>query len=438
MRETRSNAAGSGALQETLPRGRQAWRLALAAGLLAAGACLRAAPGWLSQEHSTAIAGGGRLAAVVAAIAAAYQVAVWVAWRRVRARNGAPAETAMLSSLFRAVAGLAAVVAALHYSGALPGSWAVAGGFGGLLLGWSLQAPVSGLAAWALVSLKRPFRTGDRIMLPSFGLTGDVARICMMYTELNQVGGTVRSEDAAGRSILIPNAMLFGTVVINYTPQHAAAFVLDEVVVRVTYNSDWDTAERILLQAAAEVTGDIIQRTGFQPYVRGEMYDYGLHLFLRYKTSAKDRPRVVSEITKRIVHEFQRSQAVDFTMPYVYSNRTGSRMGTRRSESGADASPQAIPIESIRPGPVAGDAAEWNAEVAELRQRIAEAGLLQPIVVEENGEGSYNVVAGDRRLAACRELGWARIPCVVRRRAGRGVNAAAIDSAAHGRAGGDV
>ena len=32
-------------------------------------------------------------------------------------------------------------------------------------------------------------------------------------------------------------------------------------------NSDWTIAERILLQAAAEVTGDIVQKTGVQPHI---------------------------------------------------------------------------------------------------------------------------------------------------------------------------
>ena len=69
----------------------------------------------------------------------------------------------------------------------------------------------------------------------------------------------------AGRSILIPNAMLFGNIVINYTPRQAEAFVLDEVVVRITFNSNWDLAEHILLEAAREVTGDIIQQMGQEP-----------------------------------------------------------------------------------------------------------------------------------------------------------------------------
>ena len=40
-----------------------------------------------------------------------------------------------------------------------------------------------------------------------------------------QVGGAVGSEEAVGRPILIPNAMLFSNVVINYTARQDAAFL---------------------------------------------------------------------------------------------------------------------------------------------------------------------------------------------------------------------
>jgi small-conductance mechanosensitive channel len=86
----------------------------------------------------------------------------------------------------------------------------------------------------------------------------------------------VSSEEAVNRPILIPNAMLFSQVVIDYTARQDAAFILDEVVTRITYDTDWDEAERVLLTAAREVTGEIIAQTGQEPYVRSEMYDYGV------------------------------------------------------------------------------------------------------------------------------------------------------------------
>ena len=53
------------------------------------------------------------------------------------------------------------------------------------------------------------------------------------------------------------------------------------------------------------------------------------------------------------------------------------------------------------------------ASLAELKASIAGSGLLQPVVVRQNGAG-YELVAGERRWRAVRELGWKHIPAVVR------------------------
>jgi len=258
---------------------------------------------------------------VISAAFAGYDLAVMAIKGRIKARHGAPGEVDMLASLMRVAVGIAVAVALLSLFGKLESVGTALGAFSGLLLGWSLQAPVSGMAAWVMISLKRPFRVGDRIQLPSLGLVGDVVNFSPMYTMLNQVGGAVGSEEAVGRPILIPNAMLFSNVVINYTARQDAAFILDEVVVRVTYDTNWEEAERLLLTAAREATQDIILQTGQEPYVRADMYDYGIYMRLRFMTVATDRPRITYEITKRIVKGFQRSEKVDFAIPWVYSFR---------------------------------------------------------------------------------------------------------------------
>ena len=126
-----------------------------------------------------------------------------------------------------------------------------------------------------------------------------------------------------GRSILIPNAMLFSNVVINYTAQTETSYILDEVVIRITYDSDWDTAVQILTEAAREVTADIIRDTGQEPYVRADNYDYGVYMRLRYITLATDRPRISSLILEQVFKRFQENKNVDFAIPYVYSFKRG-------------------------------------------------------------------------------------------------------------------
>lgn len=343
--------------------------------------------------------------------AAAILIGDYVRWR-----GGPEGESKMLSGFVGVMAWFAIIGSLLYSLGVLGTIGGVAAGFAGLLLGWSLQAPVSGIAAWVLVTLKRPFRIGDRVLFPSLGLIGDVNRIGLMYTVLDQVGGAIGSEEAIGRNILIPNAMLFSQVAINYTPKAEAAFFLDEVVVRVTYDSDWDTAERILLDAAREVTADVIKATGNEPYIRSDMWDYGILMRLRYMTKAKDRPRITHEIIKRIFRALQQNPRVDIAMPFVYSFRKGTDGVMRGSYPGPAGAIEEIPLGLIEaddiPVPTDPDAV---AEAKKLEENIRRSGLLQPIVVAPIEGGRYRIVVGHRRYLACRKLGWKAIPAVVQR-----------------------
>jgi small-conductance mechanosensitive channel len=351
---------------------------------------------------------------VLAGIAALYEAGLLLVIASVHFRKGATSEVGMLASLMRAVAFLVGIMALIHFFGKLSTSAVFLAGFAGMLMGWSLQAPVSGIAAWVLVSVKRPFRVGDRIMLPAWGLIGDVLKIDMMYTTLNQVGGTVASEEAAGRNILIPNAMLFSNVVINYTPQQMAAFVLDEVVIRITYNSNWELSEKILMNAANEVTGDIIQQTGQKPYIRADMYDYGVYMRLRYMTSAVDRPRIVYEITRKVFSEFQKHPDVDFAIPFIFSHRTGMRTGAWYLDQHRETDTVEVALEKVKDPSGVADLPQNAEQIKGLAEKIAQLGLLQPIVVEQLPDGDYRVVAGHLRLAACKSLGWKVVPAIIK------------------------
>lgn len=204
------------------------------------------------------------------------------------------------------------VFAIISLSGNLT-SLGISAAFVGMILGWSLQAPVTGIAAWLMIILKRPFKIGDRVIIA--GIIGDVIDINLTHIVLNQVGGTVGGEEKSGRGVLIPTATLFGQVIYNYTLE--AKYILDEVIVRVTFDSDYELAEEICLRAAREVTPEIIEDSGFQPNIRCEFYDSGVLMRLRYQTMPSDRQRISSLITRKVLSDFKASyDRVSFCYPH--------------------------------------------------------------------------------------------------------------------------
>ncbi len=173
-------------------------------------------------------------------------------------------------------------------------------GFFGMMLGWSLQQPVTGVAAWLMIILKKPFKIGDRVIIA--GITGDVTGITLTHVILNQVGGSIGGEEKSGRGILIPNAILFQNTIINYTLDQE--YMLDEVPVRLTFDSDWGLAKKIMVAAAGEVTKDIIAKTGEQPFIRAEFLDWGILVRLRYKTVPAKRQEISTYIIEILLREF--------------------------------------------------------------------------------------------------------------------------------------
>ncbi len=65
-------------------------------------------------------------------------------------------------------------------------------------------------------------------------------------------------------------------------------------------------------------------------------------------------------------------------------------------------------------------------EMEELTRSVEQHGILQPLVVRRTEDG-YELVAGERRLRAAKELQWDRVPCVIRR--GVGSDAARLELA---------
>ena len=84
--------------------------------------------------------------------------------------------------------------------------------------------------------------------------------------------------------------------------------------------------------------------------------------------------------------------------------------------SGADTpSPAKLPVRAIAPNPFQPRRIFVAAELEELAASIKVNGLLQAIVVRRSVTGrSFELVAGERRLRAVKQLGWREIPAQVR------------------------
>jgi ParB family chromosome partitioning protein len=82
--------------------------------------------------------------------------------------------------------------------------------------------------------------------------------------------------------------------------------------------------------------------------------------------------------------------------------------------AGERAEPFEIQIDKILPNAYQPRRAFDEDKLRELMESIREHGVVQPVVVRGKEDGSYELVVGERRVRACRRLGYESVPAIVR------------------------
>ncbi|MDI6809091.1 MAG: ParB/RepB/Spo0J family partition protein [Candidatus Eisenbacteria bacterium] len=72
-----------------------------------------------------------------------------------------------------------------------------------------------------------------------------------------------------------------------------------------------------------------------------------------------------------------------------------------------------LELERVVPNPLQPRSGLNSAKMAELVNSIREKGVIEPVIVRRQGE-VFEIVAGERRFLACKELGLGKVPAIVR------------------------
>lgn len=196
------------------------------------------------------------------------------------------------------------------------GSWTGLGLTMGLFsaaLGWALQKPITGIAAWIMIVWKRPFEIGDRIIIGN--VRGDVSDITLAHIYVKEIGGIVPGEENSGRLVMIPNCVVFEQNIINYTSKDE--FVLDQVAFIVTFDSNLDKAKTIAVDAARKYTRRYLKVIKILPYIRVFFQPSGMKVQVRYYCPAKSLQEMTSKITQGIFNSIKKTKSVEFAYPHT-------------------------------------------------------------------------------------------------------------------------
>ncbi len=127
------------------------------------------------------------------------------------------------------------------------GDLSVALGILGAGLAFALQEVIGSIAGWVTIISGRPFSVGDRI--ETGGIKGDVVDVGVLRTTLMEVGNWLKGDHNTGRIVTVSNAYIFKEPLFNYSGR--LAYIYDEIIVPITYESDWKRAIEIMHAAAS-------------------------------------------------------------------------------------------------------------------------------------------------------------------------------------------
>jgi len=188
----------------------------------------------------------------------------------------------------------------------------------------ALQDPLENLAGWMYFVTRRPFRVGDRIQVGEHA--GDVVDVHLFSFTLLEIGNWVDADQSTGRLIHIPNGWLFTHSIAGY--DQGFPYIWNEIVVTVTFESDWRKAkaelERILNELAEDVKQDDfhrasetlhIQFTRLTPVVWIGTAPEGVKLTMRYLCAPRMRRVSGSQMWEAILDAFANLDDVDFAYP---------------------------------------------------------------------------------------------------------------------------
>lgn len=200
------------------------------------------------------------------------------------------------------------------------GRWGDLGFFAGLLtvtIGWALQKPLTGVIAWLILVSQKHFNIGDRVIVS--GIKGDVTNITLTHIFLDEVGGTIDGEEHSGRTVMIPTSIIFEEEMINYTDKDD--YILDEVVTTITYESDLEKAEEIMISSVEKILKPLREKshrtlpTGV--HNRLKFKASGIDVTVRYYTLATRRNETSTNIVREIFKAIRESNKVEIAYPHT-------------------------------------------------------------------------------------------------------------------------
>ncbi len=185
--------------------------------------------------------------------------------------------------------------------------------FLGVLLSLGSAGAISNIIAGVVLTYMRPFRSGDRVKIAD--TIGDVTEKTLLVTRVR----TIKNVE-----ITIPNAMVLGSHIINFSTSARDRGLILHTSVTIGYDAPWRKVHELLI-AAARTTQHILQKP--EPFVlQTSLNDF----YVTYELNAyTDQPNLMATIYAELHQNIQdkfNEAGVEIMSPHYTQIRDGNKV----------------------------------------------------------------------------------------------------------------
>ena len=204
------------------------------------------------------------------------------------------------------------------------------GAFLGLIaagLAIALKDPITNMAGWLFIMIRKPFVLGDRVQVGIH--TGDIIDIRLFQFTMLEIGNWVEADQSTGRIIHLPNGKVFLEPQANYSS--GFEYIWNEIKVLITFESNWLKAKNLLEEIIAKQTKDIdikaqkeiaeasknymIYYKNLTPIVYTSVKDSGVLLTIRYLCNPRRRRGSENDIWENILMQLSKHDDINLAYP---------------------------------------------------------------------------------------------------------------------------
>jgi small-conductance mechanosensitive channel len=184
--------------------------------------------------------------------------------------------------------------------------------FLGVLFSLGSTSAVANMVAGVILTYMRPFKMGDRVKIAD--AVGDVVEKTLLVTRLT----TIKNVE-----ITIPNAMVLGSHIINYSSSAKDLGLVLHTTVTIGYDAPWRKVHELLINAAQATEGALKEPA---PYVlQTALDDFYVHYELNcYTNEPNMMAKTYSELHRNIQDRFNEA-GVEIMSPHYSSLRDGNK-----------------------------------------------------------------------------------------------------------------